>query len=642
MGRKILGVLFTFLLLSSLHSNLAEEIIDDGSIPRFNGGQVSEDDFVSIEEKMQKISSNILILNGYGKSIELDQNNILAKFDPSITKIEVRNAPNTVIEGQVFDGVSISIVNCSDSIIANNTVKNIFSPEIKAISVESSPNTIVKNNYIFNLKPIIEDLGHSPSIRGIYVFNSTNVSISSNNISDNNLSVDHEVFTALSYCIDITVSSNSTILSNSIRDMSANHFSAIRVQSSNYVLIDKNIISNITIQAEFSSFIRILNSNYTIIQFNQLGSIKIVEVLDQAGWGRGLGLTCSVSIACMVNDNNIYDVLVSGRLSFTGIAIGMGNNENVQISRNVFSNISAFRFTAIYVSDGGRNFDEDELILNLKVSENSINDIKIYNPVLRDYESECWGNFYGIQNSFWDMVDHEVRNLYISHNTISNVVAICQRNGYDIELNGLYIHAGRHSAVNILENSIKHLQGDGTSIGIFVHNTNHSIIQRNVIENITLLGISIVNAEYPIIQENILDYIVNSDSDFDEYGIYLDRVNNSLIIKNNISSVKYWMGTEDSQNTECRENRINGKLVNTCYESRDTVIPFLPSFADPINKPTPLTLIMVAIMGGYWVYRVYSRRIRYPNRSPNKRLSIDKLSSKEGTLEYLDVLEDEE
>lgn len=140
----------------------------------------------SIADGSTYSSQSILTIDGYGKSVTLPD---IEGWDLVI----LQNAPNTIIENQVYDdGNTIFAIYSDNLVIRNNTIKN---SDDYGIFVEFSENVQIYNNTIengtddglisyLNDNVIISNNRISGVVKNGIFANGNNVTISNNEISD--------------------------------------------------------------------------------------------------------------------------------------------------------------------------------------------------------------------------------------------------------------------------------------------------------------------------------------------------------------------------------------------------------------------------------------------------------------------------
>ncbi|MHA2101235.1 MAG: hypothetical protein ACW99A_21445, partial [Candidatus Kariarchaeaceae archaeon] len=132
-------------------------------------------------------------LNGDNEPIDFDLTKLKAQIknpnDLKINQIVIQNTPDQLVENLILDEEFIMLVNCSHSIIRNNTIKNVYEngstmPVAFGIGLSDSNHSIIYNNTISNIKFNTTD--NSGNAFGIFVGNAWNVTIESNVIQNIN------------------------------------------------------------------------------------------------------------------------------------------------------------------------------------------------------------------------------------------------------------------------------------------------------------------------------------------------------------------------------------------------------------------------------------------------------------------------
>jgi nitrous oxidase accessory protein NosD len=121
-------------------------------------------------------NQQILPIEGNGEPTNFNTASI------GLDTVIIRDAPNTIIEGQQFIGKNLTLINSPNSIIRNNVFQNISSSTVvHAIRLENSSNSIIEGNQIFNIS---SSASNSPAVVGIEIVQSSDVIIRDNHIQN--------------------------------------------------------------------------------------------------------------------------------------------------------------------------------------------------------------------------------------------------------------------------------------------------------------------------------------------------------------------------------------------------------------------------------------------------------------------------
>ncbi len=167
------------------------------------------------------------------------------------SSITLLNAPESIIEGQVFEGISLVVEDSPGSTIRNNTFINLSSKiSISAIKLINSPDTEIYGNVIKELALSNDDLKATDTFvaTGIEVISSDGVQIHSNSISNiqssaSSLSRTITVGIRVLFFFFFSISSN--LIANLSSAISVNRIIGIYLLKSNFSSIMDNKINNI-------------------------------------------------------------------------------------------------------------------------------------------------------------------------------------------------------------------------------------------------------------------------------------------------------------------------------------------------------------------------------------------------------------
>lgn len=153
---------------------------------------------------------NILVIDGYGKPVYLPN---IEKWDLVI----LQNAPDTIIENQIYDdGSTILVISSDNLVVRNNIIRNAKS---YALFVEFCNNVQIYNNSI-----------ESGSHDGLISYKNQNVIINNNRVS---AVVKNGIF---------AVGTNLTISNNQINNVAG---TGIFIQDSSDLVVQNNSINNV-------------------------------------------------------------------------------------------------------------------------------------------------------------------------------------------------------------------------------------------------------------------------------------------------------------------------------------------------------------------------------------------------------------
>ncbi|MHA1989480.1 MAG: hypothetical protein ACXACX_00205 [Candidatus Hodarchaeales archaeon] len=294
-----------------------------------------------------------IVIDGQNEPIILNAPNfsLFSRNRVTIANLTILNAPGSVIENQVFDGVYLNLTNSPNSIIRNNIIKNIIQTSSQwegvGIYLQNSSNTFITGNDIDNIfsensaslgilaldskslriiDNLITGVGASDNAGvsgsyGIRIDSGSDHSI----IADNNLNNINSQFAPV-FGIMTALVNNVTIHNNFISSVmiSSTSFpiaSGIHVTSSSDVLLESNVIeiieSNTVNNLAFSYGINIENSFVTIIN-NEISGIFALSSSETHAYG----ISSDTSFITAVN-NRISNV--------NSLGISQGNSYGVYL-----------------------------------------------------------------------------------------------------------------------------------------------------------------------------------------------------------------------------------------------------------------------------------------------------------------------
>jgi hypothetical protein len=329
-------------------------------------------------------------LNGDNEPIDFDLTKLKAQIknpnDLKINQIVIQNTPDQLVENLILDEEFIMLVNCSHSIIRNNTIKNVYEngstmPVAFGIGLSDSNHSIIYNNTISNIKFNTTD--NSGNAFGIFVGNAWNVTIESNVIQNINATTTG-AFTAEASGIEIMAgggldyASQVTIVDNTISDVYASgdtervRMISVRADEVDRLEILDNILTN-TGTISIGNFIGISVENFgnsynnkTLIHNNEIRTSSVNN------YTTGIVLRADAVYNISITDN--YQDTKS-RFQSTGIFILTGGPttlENAYIATNVIDSNSANCTTSYAETFGIRIYSEN--VNNVTIESNTIND----------------------------------------------------------------------------------------------------------------------------------------------------------------------------------------------------------------------------------------------------------------------------
>jgi hypothetical protein len=337
------------------------------------------------------IGGNTEFINAGGASVSnQDIANLLASSEnTNLHNVIINQAPGTIIENQIFDGVNITLIDSPNSIIRGNTIMNIIENVVYGIYIGNSSGTVIENN-------VISELTANSKAYGIYTKDSADLEITNNQIfslttldgptigiyqsgSGNTTVAANEIFMlsgSIAIGIDLRLIGGSQIVSsNSIRELTAEEvvgISSISSEFSIFGLIEFNIITTLLAdQAGRNVYgIAVIGTNFHIIN-NEIADITVIAN-DKA---TAFGISISANTYQIINNliSNIYVETSLAYVTIFGIYIKFGSDPNSLVSDNKISSLTAkadtFATTAgIYCFNSSNFVMEYNPISNLQSS----------------------------------------------------------------------------------------------------------------------------------------------------------------------------------------------------------------------------------------------------------------------------------
>ncbi|MFW9990813.1 MAG: right-handed parallel beta-helix repeat-containing protein [Candidatus Odinarchaeota archaeon] len=191
------------------------------------------------------------------------------------TPIIIEDGPGSTIKNNTLSITNstyiaaISLVNCSNSIVDNNTIANVVSTgdAVSAIKLIGSNGTVIENNIIRNVSSTSTLIGTSRNVYGIIIDSSPGVKILTNNLTK---------LAAYDKAYGVYVSSSTGIHCNDtiINDVSSNRFSyGIYHKDSGSAVIKNNTITELSSAAQASG-IWLVNSGNSVIVLNNITTVN--------------------------------------------------------------------------------------------------------------------------------------------------------------------------------------------------------------------------------------------------------------------------------------------------------------------------------------------------------------------------------
>lgn len=328
------GLILILLLPIGLMNPQAEESVGEDRTIIFNaqGKAVGIDLFPDHIEVYDRESNALISTFESFRHIGLN-----SQFRQTVN-LKILQAPGSIVENQVFDGVTLTLEDSPSSIIQNNTFLNIASVNtISAIKVVSSPDTLVQGNVINEVTVENKD------------FDSRNTYYSS--------------------AIEIDTSDNVLVVDNSISNIRASAQPlartlavGVRVVFSDLVTIDNNFVANL------SSSVAV-NRVFGIYLFKSNNSVIIENTMENLFGHNPQFATYVSGIYIETSDNQTISQNTVSNLNSRGTSISTGirlfNVQQIQITDNdisfVISGQNAFGlyFTRVSTGDVQSNYIEN-------------------------------------------------------------------------------------------------------------------------------------------------------------------------------------------------------------------------------------------------------------------------------------------
>jgi hypothetical protein len=298
---------------------------------------LNENDF---KINIDLLSKTKMVINGNNRPIVM-KSPIMVNFQRnklSFPNLTIVNAPGSIIESQMFDGVYINLTNSPNSIVRNNIIQNIWQDSNQyagvGIYLQNSSNTLVMGNDIDNITSI-----NSASL-GILVSNSTNVRIINNLITGVGSSDNSGVSGTYGIRLDNS-SDHSIVIDNDLNNINSinSPLFGIMTELVDNVTIFNNHIHSVMLLGTGSDVrgIHIKSSTGVLIENNRVEAIEATTFSNQVF---SAGISLDNSFAAVIN-NQISGImgLSNSRTHVYGIFLTLGsvamvNNRVVDIVSN--------------------------------------------------------------------------------------------------------------------------------------------------------------------------------------------------------------------------------------------------------------------------------------------------------------------
>ncbi|RMG20786.1 MAG: hypothetical protein D6732_27895 [Methanobacteriota archaeon] len=249
-----------------------------------------------------------------------------------IAQVEILQAPGSIIENQVFEGITLTLTDSPSSIIRNNTFLGIRSTSsVSALKVVNSPDTIISGNIINDVTLTNDEFQSRQTYisSGIEVDSSPNVLVSDNSISNIRASA-APLARTLALGIRTVFSNNVAIENNFLANLSSsvsvNRVFGIYLFKSNQSLITDNAMENLFgHNPQFATYVAGI---YVETSENQTIVANSVKQLESRGTSISTGIRLYNVQNIMINENEISFVS-SGQNAF-GMFFTLVNLGDVQ------------------------------------------------------------------------------------------------------------------------------------------------------------------------------------------------------------------------------------------------------------------------------------------------------------------------
>lgn len=335
-------------------------------------------------------------LDGDNRPIDFDFPQVVAQIhhrtsgNLKIASIEFVDTPNLRIENQVIIGGNISLTNCPNSIVRNNTIKDVVQPASGitrgfGIRLDNCSNSLVTNNTLSNISSA-ETSEVNNWAYGIWIADSNDTTISGNilaNISGNrysrgiywsseknikNLTIIDNVFT------NITVSASTTFTpaAYGIELALSQNFNDTRIANNSFTgLSAKGVHANtygLAVPGGNLDGMIVTNNSFTNSSSTATGAIgraESYELYFEVGTIANLTITSNTITATSANGTEG----ASGEVFSAGINLQTGPADNLHIRQNSFINGSFISNARIDVY--GMFLEINDESNNLTIAENT-------------------------------------------------------------------------------------------------------------------------------------------------------------------------------------------------------------------------------------------------------------------------------
>ncbi|MHA2029604.1 MAG: right-handed parallel beta-helix repeat-containing protein, partial [Candidatus Kariarchaeaceae archaeon] len=454
-------------------------------------------------------------LDGQNKALEMDLSQIVRQFEFSgethLSSIEIDSAPGTVIENDhtTYDGINITLTNSPNSIIRNNTIKNIYSTDLNSMAIGitliNCSNSLIHNNTITNIKQEVDD--SQSAAFGIGIYESNDTTVESNIISGLNATNLSGTSTSSGIFLSFSVvSKNTTIHSNIITNLYA-----AGPQSRNLYFI-----------AGYGGSYANLTISGNTISNNQINAYTSVYGIWIPNGGSQLN-----NIVISDNSFSMYSIANNTYLFYLGGDI----QANITITNN-----ERLDNTKRYSTSYGIAIEATTLVENLKIVENYINSNAVNCPGSTPF---CTSNLdaktYGIS-----IISDIITNVTVNSNTINDNSVDSMSSG-SIVSHAFYFYARIILQINLSGNHVVYNYANGptsSSYAFYAHGDVSDVtIDNNQWDNISVRTFSgdawsyglyfdssslMANITKVIISNNLIsDSKIESVSNAFSYSIYL-------------------------------------------------------------------------------------------------------------------------
>jgi hypothetical protein len=431
-------------------------------------------------------------LDGENKPFDFDFPQVVAQIhhrtggNLKIASIEIVDAPNQRIENQVIIGGNISLTNCPNSIVRNNTIKDVVQPASGiargfGIRLDNCSNSLVTNNTISNISSA-ETSEVNNWAYGIWIADSNDTTISGNilaNISANrysrgiywsseknikNLTIINNVFT------NITVSASTALTpaAYGIELALSQNFNDTRIANNSFTgLSAKGVHANtygLAVPGGNLDGMTVTNNSFTNSSSTATGGTGSAESHDlyfDVGTTTNLTITSNTITATSANGTEG----ASGEVFSAGINLQTGPADNLQIRQNSFINGS-------FVS----NADTQVYGMFLEINDESNNLVIAENTFTNSSGTSISGQAqtYGL-----NLYQGASNNTLITANSFSDSSA---RGATSTWAHGIYLEIASADANNltITDNTLGDTSATSTDVGSYAYG-----VYLYVFENLT-------------------------------------------------------------------------------------------------------------------------------------------------------------